>query len=75
MNRLQKFVEADPHGSRPVQVAYAMGVGKLPDAAHGMSWHQVEDFNAGDEILKDAGLKDVFKTAIGVGCAVVDVRD
>jgi hypothetical protein len=75
MNRLRKFVEMGANGEGPARIAYAMGAGKLPDAADGMSWHRVEDFNAGDEILKDAGLKDAFKTAIGAGCAVVDVRD
>jgi len=75
MNRLQKFVEIGQGSDNPTRTAYALGMAKLPEATEGMSWRPVEDFKAGDEILKDAGLKDVFKAAISNGFAVIGARD
>lgn len=72
MSRLEKFVEIGSYGEGPTRAAYALGSEKLPAPAEGMRWRPVENFSAGDEILKDAGLKDVFKAAISNGYAVVD---
>jgi len=71
MNRLQKFVEKGAFEEGPLRVAYALGADKLPGAQKDARWHPVNDFNAGDEILQNASLKDVFKAAITDGCAVL----
>jgi hypothetical protein len=64
MKRLCKFVEAMPYGIQTNRVAYAMEASALPAPAPGSEWRKVENFRAGDEILKDPGLKEVFKTAL-----------
>jgi hypothetical protein len=73
MSRLQKFVEIGSYGEGPLRTAYVLESDKLPDPVEGKQWRLVEDFNAGSEILNDAGLKDVFKAAIRNGYAVVDL--
>jgi len=75
MSRLQKFIEIGPHGEDPTTgTAYVLNNDRLPQPVEGMRWRLVEDFNAGDEILRDAGLKDVFKAAIRNGYAIVNLR-
>jgi hypothetical protein len=70
MNRLQKFVEHHSDSDISGRVAYAFGPVNLPEAAQGFEWHAVS-FNAGDELIKNAGLKEVFRAAIVNGCAVI----
>jgi hypothetical protein len=36
-----------------------------------MEWRIVSPFSAAEEVFKDEGLRDVFKTAIESGCAVI----
>jgi hypothetical protein len=36
-----------------------------------MEWQRVDTFNAGDELLKHPGLKEVFKAAIDKGVAMI----
>jgi hypothetical protein len=36
-----------------------------------MNWQTAHPFNVADELLKDPGLKDVFKVAIEKGYALV----
>jgi hypothetical protein len=74
MSRLQKFVEIGAYGEGPTRTAYVLDARKLPAPADRMQWHLVEDFNAGDEILKNSGLADVFKTAIRDGYAIVNLK-
>jgi len=38
-----------------------------------MDWRAVPSFNAAEEVLRNEGLKEVFKTAIAKGYAVVQV--
>jgi hypothetical protein len=71
MNRLQKFVEQGPYGEKLGRTAYAFGPGNLPAAANGLEWKPVIPFSAADEVMRYAGLKDVFRAAIASGCAVV----
>jgi hypothetical protein len=71
MNRLQKFVEHPSEGERLGRIAYAFGPVNLPEAAPGFKWKAVSSFNPGDELTKNAALKDVFRAAILNGCAVV----
>lgn len=72
MNRLQKFIE---HGSgqKPGRTAYAFGSASLPEPSVGMDWRAVSSFNAADELLQNEGLKEVFKTAIAKGYAIVQI--
>jgi hypothetical protein len=71
MNRLQKFVEQGAYGEESGRVAYVLRLDSRPEADEGMTWQKVESFNAGDELLTNAGLKEIFKTAIDKGCALV----
>ena len=74
MNRLQKFVEQGAKGEKPGRVAYVLRLESRPEADEGMTWQKVESFNAGDELLEYAGLKEVFSLAIKNGCALVTPR-
>ena len=71
MTRLQKFVEQDAFGKNSGRVAYGFRLDLLPEASDGMSWRKIESFSAGDELLTNAGLKEVFKMAIEKGYALV----
>ena len=44
----------------------------LPEASPGFEWQTVPSFNPGDELIRSAGLKEVFRAAIVNGCAVVE---
>jgi hypothetical protein len=74
MNRLQKFVEQGRYGEKPGRTAYAFGPGNLPEPSANMEWKPVTPFSAADEVMRDEGLKDVFKVAITEGCAFVEPR-
>jgi hypothetical protein len=71
MKRLSKFVEVMADGRQTNRIAYSMEASALPSPAPGSEWQKVKNFNAGDEILDDPGLKEVFKTALEKGCATV----
>jgi len=71
MKRLSKFAEVMPSGRQTNRVAYAMEASALPNPTPGSEWRKLENFRAGDEILDDPGLKEVFKTALEKGCAMV----
>ncbi|WP_152977503.1 hypothetical protein [Bradyrhizobium pachyrhizi] len=71
MNRLQKFVEQGGATDQPGRTAYAFNATVLPEAGVDFDWRRVAGFSAGDEVLKDPGLKSVFQTAIKRGFAIV----
>ncbi|WP_369722018.1 hypothetical protein AB8Z38_34620 [Bradyrhizobium sp. LLZ17] len=72
MNRLQKFVEQGAsYGERPGRTAYAFNAAMLPEPTKGLDWRPVTGFSAADEVLADAGLKQVFEAAIKHGYALV----
>jgi hypothetical protein len=71
MNRLQKFVEQGAYGEKSGRVAYAFTLNSLPQPNEGMEWQIAHSFNVADELLKDAGLKDVFKAAVDKGYALL----
>ncbi|MBR1210248.1 hypothetical protein [Bradyrhizobium sp. JYMT SZCCT0180] len=71
MNRLRRYHEKVPHGEPPARVAYATSRAALPKGAE---WAEDVTFNAGDAILTDPLLKDVYKEAILKGCATVTVK-
>ena len=66
MNRLRRFYENAPHG----RVAYATSTDALSKSLPDTEWTEDTKFNAGDAILADPTLKDVYKEAILKGCAV-----
>jgi len=69
MNRLRRFHEKVPFGQTASRVAYATSASALPDASPGGEWAQDLGFNAGDAILANPSLKDVYKEAILKGFA------
>jgi hypothetical protein len=71
MNRLQKFVEQGPCGEKPGRTAYAFGPNNLPEPSTGLGWKLATSFSAADELMENAGLKEVFKAALANGCSVV----
>lgn len=74
MNRLQKFVEQGAHGENPGRTAYAFGPTNLPEPSKGLEWRPVVPFSAAEEVMRDAGLKDLFRAAIATGCAFVNKK-
>jgi hypothetical protein len=75
MNRLQKFVEQGAFGERPGRTAYAFSALVLPEPGKGLDWRPVKDFDAGNEVMADAGLRQVFEDAIKRGCAIVTRKE
>ena len=73
MARLQKFVEQGAYGEKPGRTAYAFRAGSLP-VREGFAWQNVPTFNAADELIANAGLKEVFKVALEKGYAIVEVN-
>jgi hypothetical protein len=75
MNRLQKFVEQGTYGEGPGRTAYAFGPGNLPEPGKDLQWRPVASFCPADELIENAGLKEIFQSAIANGCAVVSSGD
>jgi hypothetical protein len=48
-----------------------LGRGNLPEPGKNLEWKPVTSFSVADELIKDPGLKDVFKTAFSNSYAVV----
>jgi hypothetical protein len=71
LTRLQKFIEQGAYGEKSGRVAYAFNLNSLPQPNDGMEWQTAPSFNVADELLKEPGLKDVFKAAIEKGYALV----
>jgi hypothetical protein len=71
MHRLQKFVEQGPYGEKPGRTAYALRLDNLPAPGKGLKWKPVTSFRPADDLMENAGLKEVFQAAIMNGCAVV----
>jgi len=71
ISRLQKFVEQGTGGECPGRTAYTFNGSLLPEPTRGFDWRPVAGFSVSDEILKDAGLKKVFKAAILYGYAII----
>ena len=74
MNRLQKFVEQGAYGEKPGRTAYAFGPDNLPAASKGLQWSAVTSFRPADELIENAGLKEIFQAAIMNGWAVVSTE-
>ncbi|WP_425908167.1 hypothetical protein [Nitrobacter sp. TKz-YC02] len=74
MSRLQKFIEQSVTGEKSKRAAYAFGPEKLPPPGENLEWKTVSSFNAAAEIMRDAGLKNIFILAIDEGCAIVEDR-
>ena len=71
MNRLRRFYEKVPYGRASSRVAYATNRAALPETLPYAEWTEDAAFNAGDAVLADPLLKDVYKEAILKGCAIV----
>jgi hypothetical protein len=69
MNRLRRFYEKVPYGRTSSRVAYVTNRAALPQALPDAEWTQDATFNAGDAILANPLLKEVYKEAILKGCA------
>jgi hypothetical protein len=70
MNRLPRFYEKVPYGRTSSWVAYVTNRAALPDALPDAEWTEDEAFNAGDAILANPLLKEVYREGILKGCAV-----
>jgi hypothetical protein len=75
VNRLQKFVEQGAYGEKAGRTAYAFGPDNLPEPGKNLEWKPVTSFRPADELMENAGLKEVFQSAIAKGCAVVGSGD
>jgi hypothetical protein len=73
MNRLRRFYERVPE-SQTGRVVYATSTAAvarwLPDAV----WIEDSKFNAADAVLAEPSLKEVYKEAIGHGCAMANEK-
>jgi hypothetical protein len=69
MNRLRRFYEKVPYGRTSSRVAYVTNRAALPEALPDAEWTEDAAFNAGDAILANPSLKEVYKQAILKGCA------
>lgn len=69
MNRLRRFYEKVPYGRTSSRVAYATSRAALPEPSPDAEWTEDAAFNAGDAILANPLLKEVYKEAILKGCA------
>ena len=72
MNRLRRFQEKVPHGHSCARVAYATSAAALSKSSPGVEWAEDISFNAGEAILADPTLKDIYKEAILKGCAMAN---
>ena len=70
MNRLRRFYEKVPFGQTSSRVAYVTIVAALPEVLPDAEWTEDTAFNAGDAILANPSLKEVYKEAILKGCAL-----
>ena len=70
MNRLRRFYETVSSGQMAGRVAYATSAGALFKSLPDGEWAEDTEFNAGEAILADPTLKDVYKEAILRGCAM-----
>jgi hypothetical protein len=69
MNRLRRFYQKVPYGGTASRVAYATSRAVLPEPSSDAEWTEDAAFNAGDAILANPLLKEVYKEAILKGCA------
>ena len=67
MNRLQMFVEYSVTSGTSKRAAYAFDPENLPPPGENLEWKAVSSFNAANEIMRDAGLKDIFILAVEKG--------
>ncbi len=73
MNRLRRFYEKVPYGQTS-RVAYATSAAAIANSLPGTAWGEDANFNAGDAILANPLLKEVYKEAILKGCAFERVK-
>jgi hypothetical protein len=69
MNRLRRFYEKVPYGQTSSRVAYATSKTALPEPSQDAEWTEDAAFNAGEAILANPLLKEIYKEAILKGCA------
>jgi hypothetical protein len=71
---LKKYVEWMSRGRKTDRVAYVMNERDLPGPKVGAEWQVDNTFNAAEELLRDPALKNVFKSAIDNGSAIIIQR-
>jgi hypothetical protein len=69
MNKLRRFYERVPD-KQTGRVAYATSTAALARWLPDVVWIEDAKFNAGEAILADPSLKDVYKEALLHGCAI-----
>jgi len=68
---LKRYFEWLSRGKRTGRVAYVLKEWDLPKPGPGAEWALDSKFDAAQELLRDPGLKVVFKAAIDKGAEVV----
>jgi hypothetical protein len=70
MNRLRRFYEKLPYGQTSLRIAYVTKVAALPsESSSDAEWTEDASFDAGEAVLANPDLKQVYKEAILKGCA------
>lgn len=72
--RLQRFIERGDGGETSGRVAYVLKPELLGPPQRNMQWKLYTSFNAAEEVLKEASLKDVYALALKHGLAIVTPR-
>ena len=70
VNRLRRFYEKAPSGQTSCRVAYVTDAAALSKSVPDAEWIEDTKFHAGEAVLADPTLKDVYKEAILKGCAL-----
>jgi hypothetical protein len=69
--RIVRFIEIGAYGERSGRQLLIKADAFRPPAADGAEWHIDSTFNAGDEILKSSGFRDVLAAVLKDGYAIV----
>jgi hypothetical protein len=71
MNRIVRYFEYGGFGERTGRHLLIKDHTPKPDPAEGAQWRLDPDFNAGDEILKSSGFKEVLDSVLKNGHEII----
>jgi hypothetical protein len=70
VTQLKKFIEQGAYGEKSGRLCYVFKPSVLPAAGEGMSWHQVQVFNAESD-LQATTLNRILKVVVEKGYALI----